>query len=275
MLAILHITDLHFGKQAEEIFPDKLDLAKSIAAAVVTNCRGTERKVLIVSGDLVYNGNSGAYYQAKVFIEDLCKAWGAQAEETLICPGNHDIVHSQSDVFAPINTITYDLTHRESRTFINKTSICVNTPEADFLVINSAFRRDHKYGSVDIEHLAKFNNSAKPRIAVLHHNLIGICESDTSTIRNAYPVLHEFNRNRILLVLHGHQHMLEDLSFGKPPCRTIGAGSLNFRSPNATQNQFNLILLRGKTPKIFRYIWSPDAVAPGRLGAWNVFSPLR
>ena len=34
MLAILHITDLHFGKQAEEIFTDKQDLANSIAAAV-------------------------------------------------------------------------------------------------------------------------------------------------------------------------------------------------------------------------------------------------
>jgi len=273
MLALLHITDLHFGKKDEEIFPDKLDLAKSVAAAVARSCRGAQHKLLVVSGDLVYQGKKDLYYEAKVFIEELCKAWGAKAEETLICPGNHDIVHSESDVFAPINALIYDLTHLESRTFIDKTSISVSTPEADFLIINSAFKGDHKFGSVDLKQLAKFNTSAKPRIAVLHHNLIGVCENESSTGRNAYPVLREFNRNKILLALHGHQHMLEDLPLGRPPCRVICAGSLNFRSSNATPNQFNLILLRGKTPKIFRYIWSPDTFTRRRPGAWKVFPP--
>lgn len=272
MLAILHITDLHFGKQAEEIFTDKQDLANSIAAAVARNCRGAKHKLLVVSGDLVYQGNPHAYTQAKLFLEDLCKAWRTQPEELLICPGNHDIVHAQADVFAPINAAINDLTHRPSRTFKGQTSLCVATPAADVLLINSAFHAKHEYGLVDPGHLPKFPRSDKPRIAVVHHNLLGVSENDPSTIRNAYQFLHELNRKRVLTVLHGHQHMLEDLYLGRPSCRVVGAGSLNFKSHNATPNQFNLLHIRGSTSQVLRYIWAPDVPTKGRLGAWKVFT---
>jgi len=271
MLAILHITDLHFGKQSEEIFRNKPDLAKSIVRAITPNVAGATSKVLVVSGDLIYKGSKSvnAYPEARIFLQDLCRLWEVETNQTIICPGNHDIVKGRTDPFAPINDVIFALSRRSALLFKDQTSVCVATPEADFLVINSAFRRNHEYGSVDLDSLACFPVSIKPRVAVLHHNLLGVLEKDSSAVRNAYPLIVRLLHDKVRLVLHGHQHIKEEFPIGAPRCRIVGAGSLNFKSDNGTPNQFNLITLADTKTNVFRYIWRPDLPVDGILGAWQ------
>jgi DNA repair exonuclease SbcCD nuclease subunit len=274
MLAILHISDLHFGRRSEEIFRNKPDLAKSIVRAISPNTGAATSRVLVVSGDLVFRGSESvnAYLEARMFLQEVCRQWAIDTTQTIICPGNHDVVTTSQDPFDPINEVIFAMTRRSALLFKNRTSVCVSTPEADFLVMNSAFRCNHEYGSVDVDSLPAFPTPAKPRIAVLHHNLLGVLEKDSSAVRNAYPLLVRLLHDRVRLLLHGHQHIKEEFPIGDPRCRIVGAGSLNFKSDNGIPNQFNLVTLGANKTHVFHYLWRPDLSLDGSLGAWKATS---
>ncbi|MGO9610457.1 MAG: metallophosphoesterase family protein [Verrucomicrobiia bacterium] len=189
MLAILHISDLHFGRHDDEIFKDKRALAQSIVNTIDAKVADATNKLLVVSGDLVWGGNPGAYPEANAFIKELCSLWKVNAENIVICPGNHDVAHDMpSDVFGPIDRLIFELTHNSDLMFKDQNCLYLPTAEADFVVINSAFHHNHTYGLADIRTLPKFRPSTKVKVAVIHHNLLGIRDDDTSTLRNAYLI---------------------------------------------------------------------------------------
>jgi hypothetical protein len=112
----------------------------------------------------------------------------------------------------------------------------VSRPEADFLVINSAYHGDSQYGLVDLAQLetvlAEMGSTLgqdPPRVAVVHHHLIPFSgPADNSTTRNAYQVLTRLVRHGFSLVLHGHQHALLELGVGGGSMKLCGVGSFRY-----------------------------------------------
>ncbi len=273
MLGIVHLTDLHFGKGSEEVFADKHRLLASLVAAVEGPLADASQRLLVVSGDLVYQGRTGAYAEAERFIDDLRHRLSIHDTDLVICPGNHDIIRGQADPFHPLNQLIYRLTHRSERTFTHaQRNFLIAVGEVDVLVFNSAFRGDDGYGFVDLSPGAfpDVRETSRLRVAVLHHNLLGVYEDDASTLRNAYPFLAYLAHQGVDLVLHGHQHSLQDLPSTATSCRIVGCGSLNFRNPGGNPNQFNLVLASPEGIRVLRHLWDPDLIGGGARGGWRV-----
>jgi DNA repair exonuclease SbcCD nuclease subunit len=273
MIAILHVTDLHFGKRSVEVFSNKPELARSIAAAVTEPWQEAQERLLVISGDLVYQGNVAAFEQARQFIEALREVLELERDHVIICPGNHDIVHGE-DPFGPLNRLIHRVTLQAHRTFANRTSFFAPIGGIEALVFNSAHTGNHEFGLVDLAPgaLPELKDPQGLRIAIVHHNLLGIYERDESALRNAYPFLSYLSQNGVKLLLHGHQHAWQELPRGTLCLRLVGAGSLNFRSLGGTTNQFNLILAQGDDLRIFRYIWDSDTtLRSGIRGGWVAF----
>jgi predicted phosphodiesterase len=185
-----------------------------------------------------------------------------------MCPGNHDIT-AGADAFKLFNQVAHVVSADTARLFSSRAPIWVqHIGGVTFLALNSAHHADHTYGLIDLNTLngIEIPSASGPRIAVIHHNLVGIHPRDTSTVRNAYAFLHRVVTDRFDVVLHGHQHSMQLLRVGD--AHIVGAGSLNLAPLRGLPNQFNLLIWTPRL-RIERYSFSHDGSSKGRIGGWH------
>lgn len=271
MLAILHITDLHFGKLGTQLFPDQERLAISIARAANSLLTGASERLLIASGDFVYKGQPNGFLEAERFLRKLCPQVSVPLANVVLCPGNHDLdANSPSAQLGAYSRFAHNITGDAGCTFAKNNSFRVERDSAELLVVNSAYHHDTTYGLVDVETLPNLD-TGKTRVAIVHHNAVGIHRGDSSSIRNAYPFLVAMQQRAVQLLFHGHQHMFEILPIGSNRCVIVGAGSLNFKSLDSMGNQFNVVTVDGSAVAVNRFIYSPDVGTTHGIGGWAVF----
>lgn len=265
---ILHLSDLHFGRASLQLFKSTSQLLESLVRAVESRFAGSAERWLVLSGDIVYQGSQHEYSAATEFVRALCARLDISQDAIVVCPGNHDIdPNKSSDPFHGLNAFIHSLTRDSTRLFSDdQPNRIVRSKDIRFLVLNSAFHGDHTYGFVKVDAIPDLTAGNGISIAVVHHNLLGIGRSDTSAIRNAYPLVLRLVRDRYDLVLHGHQHMLDLITLGEHGCVIAGAGSLNFKSE--FPNQFNCITIDSVALTILRYTYLPDLRRNGQLGGW-------
>jgi 3',5'-cyclic AMP phosphodiesterase CpdA len=270
VISILHISDLHFGEAGKEIFHDIDKLAVSISQAVNERWKSATERLIVVSGDLVYKGQTPYYRVAWKFLVRLCRELNVDPRRVVIVPGNHDITKDRDYPFVPVSRLIRELSLNTNRGFVRRRNVVVEFDETVFLMLNSAHHGDITYGNVDLSSgaMPDISGSLKMKVVVVHHNLIGSGAGDTSTIRNASELLAECERQGVHLVLHGHQHFRVEHKYGATICRIAGTGTLNLVELGK-QNQFNLIQGSAGDLKIYRYIWVADLALAGEYGGWS------
>jgi len=88
MIKILHISDLHFYRDAQAFNMKKILLKEAKEAFSGLN---RKEKLLIVTGDF-HNYSSKVFDDAKIFLEDLFDSMNIEpSKDVFVVPGNHDV----------------------------------------------------------------------------------------------------------------------------------------------------------------------------------------
>lgn len=244
--SILHLSDLHFGADhgfttAQRDDPIReLPLASIIAERIksIPDCR---IGVVVISGDIITEGNANGYPDANMFLESLLKLLGLPKEHVVIVPGNHDIW------LRNIEHPTWDYQPEEPfRLFLrgfHGTLIAeierlwaFRTPggwNLSFVGLNSARPRaketmDYGYvgsdryepwlqrmaGTNDGKSLIELAHEKRLNFAVLHHHLLPaglVCKPEVSRpvslTLDAGQLVADLQASGIHFALHGHQHV--------------------------------------------------------------------
>lgn len=253
---VLHISDVHAG-------PDELSTtASGIAEAVKNNIGGV--RFIVVSGDLGLRGRDQE--RGAKFVVELSRELGIPEARRICCAGNHDIQTDRpSKKFETYAAAVYGI-GRQSRYVGDAPVTYYESDGVEFLLINSAYHGDHRYGKVDLHELRTAVRSFSGRafrIAVVHHHIIPIDERDPSTIVNAYECVKILTEAGTDVLLHGHRHSALTITIER--MRVFGVGTVSFRPLPNLNNQFNVLEL-GQRITRFRYI--ADAHGRYQLGAW-------
>lgn len=204
---VLHLTDFHYGAQS-------VLTNQEISKLISKNIRDkfTPPKdydiVIALGGDIANRGNGLKYQYARELIDCLKKELIDYSKYYILCPGNHDIGTSPSSIFSEFNTFSREI-NPSTKFIFNDSDTCVSQDinGVTFIAINSCYKKDTKYGLIDIDSLNNILNNVDNQIVILtHHHIIPIYEEDTSTTRNSFDFLQSISKNNVTHILHGHIH---------------------------------------------------------------------
>lgn len=273
---IFHLSDLHLDAK------DSTYLVRSLKRNLLAQIQsaGTASTILVCTGDLTFQGSAKGLNLAKDFLLELLKEGSLDPKNLILCPGNHDMILGQDLPLKEFDSISYALRHDHLFQFSKKSVLASTINDIHFLVLNSSYRFDHAYGFVDLERARNvisqdacgFEGAYK--IAILHHNLLGVFEQDSSTLRNAYSLLKLLDENSYSLVLHGHQHASMDLPIGENKIRLFGARTLNYQV-KGYQNGFNHYEMGQDGYICNQFIYVPDHYQDGEMGCFLPLEEIR
>lgn len=258
---IIHISDTHFGNQNPTYSLEKI---KNLLIAEINKIDGD--RILVISGDITFKASNDGYEQASAFFREIITNCGIPQSNVIACPGNHDICPGASP-FRSFDKFIYSLRRDHEISFKKNHTIIIPAGETVFIIINSAHHCDHKFGLIPQEALETLRNNKEPferfkkRVLITHHHLIGIQESDTSTTRNAYSLLHQLDQLNFNYILHGHQHSKFDFPVGKSGIKISSARSLSYHD-RGFSNGINILDIESGDIKFL--IMTPDEI-PGQL----------
>ncbi|MGR61030.1 metallophosphoesterase [Escherichia coli] len=229
---IIHLSDLHFGDPNAPFQESKL--ADSLSKYILEN---TENPILLISGDVTIKGQRNGYGIASTFFEKLIADGKLNRSNIIACPGNHDIVDNK---FSDYDGFIYGLRRDHEMDFTEHSFRVINIEDITFLLLNSSYHLDHKYGLIDTDvfNIDMTEGKNTKKILVLHHHILNQFRDDTSAIRNAYDLVQFIEKNPFDMILHGHQHSEQLYHLGKCKVPVISARSGNFNQ-RGYLNAFN------------------------------------
>jgi 3',5'-cyclic AMP phosphodiesterase CpdA len=239
-MKIIHISDLHFGREGKNLLPAFQKIMEEINPDLV-----------VVSGDFTQDARIAEFKRAQSFLEALpCKFF--------CVPGNHDIPNSKlwERFLTP---------YRRYKTFISK-DLCpiMEFPDAVFAGLNSARRMlphwNWANGAISDAQLRRVKkiygeHETRWRVCVFHHPIHKIEEAPIDiTVFGARRALHELSAMRVDLVLTGHLHHASISVLGDEH-RTVYVSASTALSTRlrAQENGFNIIYLEPTLMRIAVY----------------------
>jgi len=231
-LDIIHLSDIHFGNPAS-LFNER-ELSESLSQYMI---RQTVKPIVIISGDITFQGRADGYDLASSFVENLISSGSVERKNLCFCPGNHDIVNSS---FSDFDKFSYASRRDGEILFSKKHYNIVEVQDTLLIILNSSFNLNHKYGLIhkdcfDLD-LTPYNDSKK--ILIFHHHILNQFDGDISAIRNSYDLVRFIENNGFILALHGHQHTEQYYHLGKSATPVISARSANY-AQHGYLNAFN------------------------------------
>ena len=239
MKRIVHLSDLHFGR-------DRPDLLQPLLAAV----NGLQADLVVISGDFTQRARADEFRAAAAFIKAL-------AGPVLSVPGNHDV---------PLDNLIWRLflPWRRYKHWINANLepqfsdaeivvICVNT--VNRFVWQQGWFRSRAIGRI----CAAFAGSAHRRIhiVVAHHPLEHPEGEHKSLMRGAEKGLRTLSDNGTDVVLSGHLHSWRAEPFahleGRASALQIHAGTSLSNRLRGEVNDFNLLEVEPGKIAVHRY----------------------
>jgi len=248
---IIHISDIHFGNV--DLIYLKSELKRAIADFIKD--LGIENLVLVISGDVTYQGSRKGFEEANVFFNEIISENNLDRNRIFACPGNHDIIEGESPRFSSFNNFIYSLRRNNVCDFTSNNFVSYILDDVFFLLTNSAYHLNHKYGLVDKEIYSYIENkkseidNCKYKIAITHHHLLNQFEGDISVIRNSYPFLYALDGAGFNLILHGHQHAFQNMPIGNSHMSISAARSFNFPEKGYANGISHYSLKDGKLEK--------------------------
>lgn len=249
MLYIVQMSDFHIGAENSTKEEDEkiLELMTKKIQSVVPK---GEQLLLCACGDYI---DSSPTSDGKLIEDDEIKSRYNIAKEMLLkcvieplrttykfdigmCPGNHDITHIKE-----LNAFSQNIIGKD----IDCTyAITIEPENVDFVFINSCNSGDHKYGSIDYCELNEVLSSLKQtscKYFVLHHTLMSMDESDSSSIRQTPQFIKCVDHYSAQAIFHGHTHGQYLVRIGTANCPLIGVGTVLARNYRNVNSQFNLL----------------------------------
>ena len=94
MVRILHLSDIHFGRN-NPIYNLEVEFQKkdTILQEIIQIISKMEDKPdhIIMTGDIAWHGKKQEFEEALKWFEQLLAAAALSAEDITVCPGNHDV----------------------------------------------------------------------------------------------------------------------------------------------------------------------------------------
>lgn len=251
--SVIQLSDLHFGAGGENVHSPT-----ALVEQVAELAQKLNNPIILASGDITFKAGNSGYEEAGHFFEQLRNATGLERKRFLFCPGNHDC-HA-TDHFKAFDSFTYRIRRDDACTFSDSPCRAVTLDGLIFVLMNSVYHLDHKYGLVDVKALRRTEIADPQNTAVIsHHHLIPTDQHDTSTTRNSYDLLTALDDMGIPVLLHGHQHVTKGLRVGKTPVHVVGVNSFNFAFRGG-QNAVGVLEWQDGSVKFTRRIYLNDGV---------------
>lgn len=256
---IIHLSDVHFGNQ------DSTFVNQDIKKPLVKLLNEIESPVVfVISGDVTFQGSKEGFSEAEEFFDEIRKSSGLKRKHIIACPGNHDLIAGESKPFTLFNSFIYSLRRDNIFDFSEKSFSSTIINDTFFLVINSAHHLNHNYGLIDeevfsyIEGKKEEINSCTFKVAITHHHFLNQFQADTSVIRNGYPLLYALDAAKFDLILHGHQHTIQNMPIGHNNMQIESPRSLNFHE-KGYNNGLNHYYINGSSIEKNSFIFSKDS----------------
>lgn len=273
---ILQIADLHNSNK--NTFEKMNKIIEEMSICINANVSSTEQLIFAICGDVLNKGDTSGFEDTLEFLQKMLDKIDNKNVEFVICPGNHDIVtNACGKSFKELDKFIFKLT-LDSKIKFEDNSVNLKTiNNIDFIIINSSYHLDTKYGKIDLVKLKKILDESKneKKVIIIHHHLIPIKESENSTIVNSYEFFRLLEGKNILAILHGHQHMKIEIVVGTGLTRIIGVGSLLAEIDYNYNNQFNLININeSNIENIIEHKYNMDEMGNGTLGKFMEYRRL-
>ncbi|RDC73965.1 metallophosphoesterase [Rhodovulum sp. 12E13] len=249
---IVHLSDLHFGR-------DRPELAEPLIAAVGE----LAPDLVAVSGDLTQRARIGQFRAARAFLERL-------PAPVLCVPGNHDTPLDNLFVrlLRPFGRyrehISQDL---EPRLNVGDVAVVgANT-------VNPLAWQRGRIGPRTVDRVCaafRARGDSGPNVVVLHHPLEHAPGTDKALTRGAGRALAAFGACGAHVVLCGHLHSW------RTAAATVARGTLLVQAGTSLStrvrdepNDFNLITLDGRAARVDRYTARDNATGFAHEGAYR------
>ncbi|WP_102264779.1 metallophosphoesterase family protein [Mesobacillus jeotgali] len=273
MLNILHLSDLHFP--VENMVAFESDFTNYLCELIES--LGEEDFYFLISGDITFRGQEQGYKDASRIFRNIIQRCSPQLkrERIIVCPGNHDIVsNGKFRPFELLDGFTSEIRRDNFFSFTNQNQKILETEDALFLVINSSYNLDRRYGLINMDDLRISLRQAsldkdRIKVVVVHHHLINQFQHDTSAIRNAYEFIHLLDYYGFNVILHGHQHNNMDLPIGKSNMFIFGVNTPGFENPGYT-NGISYYSISKNIVRRKQYIFSKDNQVGARIGGFKI-----
>ena len=256
MRRLVHLSDLHFGRERPDLIPPLLRAVEALAPDLVA-----------VSGDLTQRARSREFRAARGFLDAL-------AAPVLVVAGNHDV-----PLHLPLRRLLAPW--QGWRRWIGEDLEPVHEDEEMTVVgVNSVDPLSWQTGRLSRRRLgracARLGGDGAPRlrVVVVHHPLVHPEGSTKTPIPGAAAALRRLSGCGMDLVLSGHLHawhvggFAEQEEDGSPIQAHAGTG-LSTRV-RGEPNDFNAIELAPGRIAITRHVAEGDTYAPAET---RVFAP--
>ncbi|MGB1092042.1 MAG: metallophosphoesterase family protein [Oceanobacter sp.] len=241
-MKLVHLSDLHFGREKPQLTINLLKVLK-----------GIDPQAVMISGDVTQSASHSEYRRLRTFLERLEKPY-------LIVPGNHDIAGVQlfERFFYPWRKWKYYVSENlEPR---------MTLADARVLGINSARRlgchRDWSRGRISSSQLAAMKTwfeRVSPdalKVVVAHHPfwLPEEFEKKRGLIGNVNRAIKQLGESSVDLILGGHAHVVFAEVVNGMVVSHAGT-SISNRRISGHPNSFNLIEGDSKRLEITEWQW--------------------
>ncbi len=217
---ILHLSDLHFGKQVTD---KRKDYLIKLVDGVNKKLDDGKIELTIITGDLVNSPNDKYYNTFKSFRSKLCEKINSKS---IIVFGNHDLYRKGNKMFTLEKQCLYSVNDEDRIEVLSDLKIIII--KIDSNADGGGPFAEGKVGQVQLkeieQQLSKIEDIEKYfLIAVLHHHPIKLgvpywkkvnllkrlfpVLEETLTLKDAPELMKWVNKRNIKLILHGHKHI--------------------------------------------------------------------
>lgn len=249
MRRVLHLSDLHFGRDRPELLDPLVEAVNRLAADLV-----------VVSGDFTQRARHAQFAEARGFLDRLLPP-------TLSVPGNHD---------TPLDNLAVRLARpwTRYRRYIDRD--LEPTWEDDEIAVagvntaNPLAWQRGRIGSRAVLRVCQVfgRHGRRMHLVALHHPLEHLPDVEKRLMTGANRVLASFGRCGADIVLSGHLHTWRVEPFAAAGgVLLVQAGTGLSTRHKGEPNDFNLLTIDGRHLCVERHAWSPDAISFEPLSA--------
>ncbi|PVA09610.1 phosphodiesterase [Pelagivirga sediminicola] len=245
MRRIVHLSDLHFGRDRPELLEPLLAAVNALAPDLVA-----------ISGDLTQRAREGQFRAARAFVDRI-------EAPVLIVPGNHDVpLHNLiGRVLWPWRQYKRWVSRELEPEFRDDEIIVLGVNTVNNLAHQSGLFSRRALGRIG----AAFRETKgrRTRIVVAHHPLEHQPGERKKRMRGADDAMEELASLKADVILSGHLHSWRAAPFtekeGRSAVLQVHAGTGLSSRLRGEENDFNLLKVDGDVIDVTRYVAAEGA----------------
>jgi 3',5'-cyclic AMP phosphodiesterase CpdA len=233
--AVVHLSDLHFGREDPDVVEALIDAVCHVAPAVVA-----------VSGDLTQRARRHQFRRARCFLDAL-------PFPRVVVPGNHDVplFNLLARIFDPLGGYRREVTTDLAPTFVDPPVAVVGLDTTRPSSVKTARVHTHDVNRI-CEYIGQLGGDVV-KILVAHHPFD----------ERSYPELQTLTRCGIDVILTGHLHVSSTShtasrhNLGGRGAVVVEAGTAVSTRLREATNAFNVLRVQADAIVAERYDWIP------------------